>query len=110
VLTSVYRARLAELCQANGMRVIDRAEDGALIIRPNARELTPGFWAFVGSDAMGKLQVDFADPSEAAPLAQIDVTDRVKAEMWTASSNSRIRRLAAAMAEQTMKYLAKNLI
>ena len=110
VLMSVYRERLAALCEARGLRVVDQPEEDTLVIRAHARELTPGFWAFIGSDAMGRLQVDFADPTDATPRAAISVTDRVKAEMWTASSEIRVRKLAAAMAEQTMKYLAKNLI
>jgi hypothetical protein len=110
ILTAVYHARLVELCRDRGLRVVTHGDDDALEVRPFVLDLSPGFWAFVGSDAIGRMEVDFADPSDDGRRAAIEVTDRVKAELWTASSESRMRKLGAAMAEQTMKYLAQQVL
>jgi hypothetical protein len=110
VFTAIYEARLAELCHEHGLRVVSDRDQDALEVRPFALDLSPGFWAFIGLDAAGRIEVDFADPAEDGRRSAIEVTDRVKAELWTASSESRMRKLAAAMAEQTMKYLAQEVL
>jgi hypothetical protein len=100
-----YRQELARALGARGVSLAPAPDGRALIVRPELLEVSPGFWAFVGRDASGLLQVDVLD-GDSAPLDQIRVTDRVKADLGTTSTTSRMRKLALAMADETAKYVA----
>jgi hypothetical protein len=107
LLASEFRERLREALAKNGYLMVDQPAADALTLRARVLDYWPGFWAFVGSDAKIRMRVELADAPMGAPLDTIELTDRVKAEMWTASTTNRARRLADAMAGLTARYVAE---
>jgi hypothetical protein len=105
LLAVEYQSRLRDALERAGIVVVAQPASDVLTVRGAVCDYWPGFWAFVGSDAKLRMVLEIADDPAGAPLDRVELSDRVKAEMWSASTTNRVRRLADALASLTARYV-----